>query len=180
MFKKFVSGLALSTAFLSPAALADDGHDHGGAPAAPVAAALPRFSASSDLFELVGIVKDRQLTVYLDHFADNTPVKGARIDLEVGGAKVALKELAAGEFEGTLTQALQPGINPVTATVVAAQDSDILAADLDFHEAQHAHAAPPRSALQYALWAAAGAALLAAAVWLGRRSKFMRRIGGAA
>ena len=180
MFKKTLSGLALATAFLSPVALASDDHDHGAAPAAPAAVALPRFATSSDLFELVGVVKDKQLTVYLDHFADNAPVKGARIDLEIGGAKVALKELATGEFEGTLTKALQPGINPVTATVLAGQESDILAADMDFHEEQHADAATSRGFLHYALWAAAAAALLAAAAWLGRSSRFMRRVGGAA
>jgi hypothetical protein len=128
------------TALLSGrAALADDGHDHGPSPAAPTGPALPRFTATSELFELVGIVEGRRLTVYLDRYADNTPVPQARLDLEVGGAKVPLTAHGPGEFEGELPAALAPGLTAVTATVTADAQSDLLAGEFDVHEAPHAH-----------------------------------------
>ena len=64
---------------LSPPARADDGHDHAGPAPATAGAATPRFTASSEAFELVGVLQGRRLTLYLDRVADNTPVKGATI-----------------------------------------------------------------------------------------------------
>jgi hypothetical protein len=167
---------ALALAALCMPAAADEGHDHGPAPAA-AAPALPRFAASSELFELVGIAKDRQLTIYLDRFADNAPVKGATLALEVGGARVALKEVADGEFTGALAQALKPGLTPVTATVTAGSDADLLAGEFDVHAdtaSAHVH-----SWKDYLGWALAAAALLALA-FIARRAAAARRTGGAA
>lgn len=171
--------LALAT--LCVPALADDGHNHGPAPAAATAAetALPRFTATSELFELVGVAKGRQLTVYLDGFADNAPVKGATLDLEVGGAKVALKGVADGEFEGALAQALKPGLTPVAATVMTASDTDILAGEFDVH-ADETHAAHGPTWAQYLGWLLAAGAVLLALAWSGRRAIAARRLGGAA
>ena len=74
--------------FLPSLAHAGEGHDHGDA--APVArgAALPRFPAVSEAFELVGVLNGRQITLYLDRSADNSPVTEALIELEIGGAKL--------------------------------------------------------------------------------------------
>lgn len=170
--KTFATGLAGAIATLCAPALAGDGHDHGPAPAA-TAPALPRFAASSELFELVGVARDRQLTVYLDGFADNAPVKGARLDLSVGGAPVALKEIAPGEFEGALAQPLPPGLTPVTATVAAGSDTDLLAGEFDVHAQEPAaHHGPAWQA--YVGAALAAAAALLALAWRARRN------GGAA
>lgn len=169
---------ALAFAALCIPARAGEGHDHGPAPAA-TAPALPRVAASSELFELVGIAKDRQLTVYLDRFADNAPVQGATLDLDVGGAKVALKEVADGEFQGSLAQALKPGLTAVTATVTAGNDVDLLAGEFDVRAdaALAAHAPMWKQHLGVAL--AAAAALIALA-WIARRTAAARRAGGAA
>jgi len=56
--------LAVVLFFASAAARAGDGHDHGEAAAAAAGPALSRFTASSELFELVGVLKGRQLTLY--------------------------------------------------------------------------------------------------------------------
>ncbi len=178
---RITAGLLLSMALcISATALADDGHDHGASSAAPAASALPRFAASSDLFELVGVVNGKQITVYLDRFDDNSPVKGATVELEVGGTKVALKEHAEGEFEGQLAQELQPGVTPVTATVVAGNDTDLLAADIDVHAAQPSTAAATRSWKMLAGGGALGVAALGVLTWAGRRLRAGRRAGGAA
>lgn len=177
MNKPFLLALTLALAALCIPARAGEGHDHGPAPTAD-APALPRFASASELFELVGIAKDKQLTVYLDRYADNAPVKGASLALEVGGAKVAMKEVADGEFEGALAQALKPGVTPVTATVTAGNDADILAGEFDVHAEEassHLH-----SWREYAGWALAAAAALLGLAWVARRAAAARRVGGAA
>jgi hypothetical protein len=179
MFTRIIAGLALHAALLFVPVVADDGHNHGAAPMAAAGSALPRFSATSDLFELVGVVNGKQLTVYLDRFADNAPVKGARIDLQVDGASVALEEHGEGEFEGALAQALKPGMTPVTATVAAGSEIDILVGELDVHEEEHAGAAAAIHWRRYVGWAAAATVLLAALLWLRRRSR-RAQLGGAA
>lgn len=168
-------------AFLPLPARADDGHDHDAAPAAPAGPALPRFAAVSELFELVGLVDGQRLTVYLDRFEDNTPVQGAKLELELGGVKVALEEHEAGEFEGILAQTLKPGVIAVTATVAAGNETDILAGELDIHgeqaEAVHAH-----GWREYAGWGGGAAAAAVLLGWGLRRWVAARRTraGGAA
>lgn len=172
--------VALAVQLLVGPVIADDGHNHGAAPAPTAGAARPRFAASSERFELVGVVNGKQLTVYLDRFDDNTPVKGARLDLELGGTKLALVELTDGEFEGSLAQNLKPGLTPVTAMVVAGKDSDLLAADIDVHA--EALAAPDggRGWKAYAGWALGALAALVLLAIASRHARAGRRAGGAA
>ena len=128
----------------------------------------------SEAFELVGVVSGRQLAICLDRFEDNAPVKDADVDLEIGGAKVALKRLADGEYEGTLAEELKPGVIAVTDTVVAGKDTNILAGDLVMHEPAAAHASQARSWQSYAARVAGALGVLGGLIWLGRRA------GGAA
>ncbi|MFZ5548695.1 MAG: hypothetical protein ACOZJX_08365 [Pseudomonadota bacterium] len=181
MHKMLLTGLALAAATCLPlTTAADEGHDHDAAPAAATTRTLPRFATVSELFELVGVVDGQRITIYLDRFEDNAPVKGARLDLQVGSAKVELKELADGEFEGTLPQALQPGVAPVTATVVAGNDTDLLAADLDVHADEHGEAGSNPGWPQTLGWTAGVLAALAALAWAARRALAGRRMGGTA
>lgn len=179
--KHLLACLAIAATLLGPVS-ADDGHNHDAGPAAAAGPALPRFVAASDLFELVGVVDGRQLTVYLDRFADNAPVKDARVELELGSAKVALKENAAGEFEGTLTSALSPGVIAVVATVAAGTETDLLAGDLHVHDGAHGPAAHSHSWREYAGWGAAAIAAVALLGWGVCRTLASRRVraGGAA
>jgi hypothetical protein len=131
-------GVAALLATVAPQALAGDGHDHGDAPAPAAGPALPRFTAVSDLFELVGVVNGKQVTLYLDRFADNSPVKDARLELQLDGNAIAVEPHADGEFEAVLEQELKPGVVSVTATVIAGQETDLLAGELDLHEGAEA------------------------------------------
>ena len=71
-------GLAAVLIGHSLPAIAGDGHDHGDAAPAATGTALPRFAAVSETFELVGVLDGKQVTLYLDRFADNAPVRGAQ------------------------------------------------------------------------------------------------------
>ena len=176
--------LAAVLAGLAPHTLAGDGHDHGEAPATTAGPALPRFTAVSELFELVGVVNGKNVTVYLDHFADNSPVKDAKVDLELDGKAVALTPHADGEFEATLEETLKPGVVSVTATVIAGQDADLLAGELDLHEtAAEAHEEVAELDIKpYAIGAGAGGLVLGLIGWIVLRkgNSRNRSTGGAA
>lgn len=158
----------------------EHGHDHDHGPAAPTAAALPRFAAVSELFELVGVLDGRQLTLYLDRAPDNAPVTDAQIELEIAGARFKAARQAGDEFAVLLAAAPRPGVLPVIATVTAGHDTDLLAAELDIHEPPHAEAAHGRSWRGYAGWGAATLAALAALMIIGRRVRAARQKGAAA
>lgn len=160
----------------------DHGHDHG-APAAANGPALPRFAAVSDTFELVGVLNGKQLTLYLDRFADNSPVKDAQLDLEIDGARIKAAPHGDGEFEAVLAAAPKAGVLAVSATVVAGTESDLLAGELDIHDDAHTDLPAARPRWQrIAVWALGGLAALGLLTWIARRRATARqpRLGGAA
>ena len=74
------------TFIISPTSYAGPGHDHGDEkPNQQQAKTLPRFYAESDLYELVGVIRDKQITLYLDRYATNEAVKGANLEVEIDG-----------------------------------------------------------------------------------------------
>jgi hypothetical protein len=136
IFKSLAAiGFAALFALTGTQVFAGEGHDHGEASSQKVDVAIPRFTAVSESFELVGVVSGKQVTVYLDRFANNSPVKDAQIELDLGGVKVPLKQHTEGEYEADLPAALKPGVIPVVATVIVGQDTDLLAGELDLHDA---------------------------------------------
>jgi hypothetical protein len=170
--------LAMLLGMSSPVALAGDGHDHGEAPAAASGPAQPRFAATSDLFELVGVLDGKKLTLYLDHAADNSPVKDAKLEVEVGGTKLSLQRLAQGEFEAELPAPAPEGSLTVTATVIAGNETDLLAGELDIHLDTHAPETSAASSNRaVAGWGAGALGLLA--LLFGLRRSRASRTGGA-
>ena len=173
-----ITGVSLSAA-------AGPGHDHGDETSAASASASPRFVAVSESFELVGVLDGKQITLYLDRADTNAPVKDAKLEVEFGGAKLKLEALAPGEFKAVLNEAPKPGVIPVTATVIAGPDSDLLAGDLDLHdhhnEAKSNLTPAWKRYLPGLLGGGAVIALLAmVTLWLRRRrSTFSVRTGGA-
>ncbi|MDP3138387.1 MAG: hypothetical protein Q8N17_18885, partial [Burkholderiaceae bacterium] len=148
-------------------------------PAAATGPALPRFSAVSEAFELVGVVNGKQLALYLDRFEDNSPVPDAKFELEVGGKKVPVSVHAPGEYEATLAEELKPGVTPVTVTLEVKGETDILAGEIDIHEDEHEEAASTNWK-RYAVWGGGALLALGAATYLARRRVSRRVVGGAA
>lgn len=175
--KTLLFTLALLTALVAPVH-ADEGHSHD-APAAATGPALPRFSAVSEAFELVGVVNGKQLAIYLDRFADNSPVPDAKLELEVGGKKVPVSVHAPGEYEATLAEELKPGVTPVTVTLEVKGETDILAGEVDIHEDEHEEAAGVNWQ-RYAVWGGGALLALGTATYLARRRVSRRTLGGAA
>ncbi|MDP2004416.1 MAG: hypothetical protein Q8K45_01960 [Rubrivivax sp.] len=182
-FPRLPAAVFAAAILVASLAWAGPGHDHGNAAPAVVGQAFPRFLAVSETFELVGVLSGKQITLYLDRFADNSPVRGAQIELEIGGAKLKAEKLGDDAYEVVLPEAPQPGVLPVTATVMVGNEADLLAGELDIHDMAHAdEAAHTHSWTEYAGWVVAGIAALALLAWGGRRVVHARsvRTGAAA
>ena len=162
-------------------AQAHDGHDN--APAAAPAQAAPRFTLDSELFELVGVVNGHTLALYLDRADDNRPVPGAQLELELAGQRLAVTPVGDGEYRAELAAPLAEGSLPVTATVVAGDDSDLLAGALDWHAPVAAPSPSSGGRMRWLAGAAGALAALGAALWAwrGRRAapQATARVGGA-
>lgn len=150
---------------------AGEGHDHGEAPAATGGPALPRFSAVSETFELVGVINGTNVTLYLDRTDNNAPVKDAKLELEIGGNKIAVTQHGEGEYEATVSNLPKTGQLPVSATVIAGNETDLLAGELDLHTDSNSTSAHAHSWKEYALWTGIAAVALGALGWAVRRRK---------
>ncbi|SIQ06629.1 hypothetical protein SAMN05421829_102154 [Aromatoleum tolulyticum] len=150
----------------------EGGHDHDEAQPVASGPAVPRFEAHSELFEVVGVVSRGALALTLDRYASNEPVPDAQIELESGSFKAQgeyvperqLYRFAAAPFAA-------PGSYPVTLTITAGDDVDLLAADLVVPQAQAVPSAGAARTSKGVLWWGAGgaAAILALAFGLRRR-----------
>lgn len=124
--------LALILMLVSPITFAGPGHSEVTTQAS--ASALPRFIAISEELEMVGVINGKQLTLYLDRFADNSPINDARIEIDIAGSKYTANKHGEGEYEVTLKDTLKPSVISVTATINAGELTDLLAGELDLHE----------------------------------------------
>ena len=122
--------LILVLCLISLLAQAHGDEDHGAAPATVAIGGAPRIVTHSDLFELVGIVENGAITLYLDRFADNSPVTDAKIEVEMGAEKGVATVNSNGTYRFPAKAFAEPSEMPVTFTVSAGNDSDLLAGDL--------------------------------------------------
>jgi hypothetical protein len=116
------------------ASYAGEGHDHGEKPSM-AASTNPRFIATSDQFELVGVLDAKTIALYLDHSATNEPVKKATLTLDIDGKPLTVKPISDGVFEAALPAPLKPGTMAVSATLTTGSTTDLLAGELDLHDA---------------------------------------------
>lgn len=160
------------------AARADAGHDHA-APAASGAAGAgsPRVEAQSDLFEIVGVVEAGGLRIFLDRYATNEPVSNATIDIDAGSMKGSAQANADGTYTFKDAALSRPGVFPVTFTIVAGSDSDLLAGELVIADPAAGNPPANDAALRQVWPWVAGVLLLLAAIavaWRSRRNRTRR------
>ena len=129
---KVVSTLiaVMSMYLFSILAQAHGDEDHGAAPVAIAVGGAPRIAVYSDLFELVGIVENGAMTLYLDRYVDNAPVTDANIEVETGSEKLIATANPDGTYRVVAKAFAKPTEIPVTFTITAGSDSDLLAGDL--------------------------------------------------
>lgn len=152
---------------------ASDGHTHGPSEPVPVQGIVPRATAQTEDFELVAVPTGGKLTLYLDRYADNTPVTGAVIEVESGAFKAVAREIEPGLYTVPGDAFAKPARYPLTLSIQVGETADLLAATLDL-------AAPPSAGVEHVhtwgewvVWGAAGALLMAGAglVAVRRRQK---------
>ncbi|MBX9883306.1 MAG: hypothetical protein K2X73_15245 [Sphingomonas sp.] len=89
--------VVLALALATGAALAHEGEDHD-APAASAAAGRPPATAEDGRYEVVAESNGRHLKLWLDDWASNAPVAGARVVATIAGRDLPLRALAPGDF----------------------------------------------------------------------------------
>ncbi|MBU3644340.1 MAG: hypothetical protein FGM31_03210 [Candidatus Methylopumilus sp.] len=120
--------IALSLTIAS-AAYAGPGHGEE-KPTTTQAQALPRFYAESDLYEAVGVINGKEITLYLDRYSSNELVKGAKVEIELEGSKISSEPHGDGEYLFRLKNKIKD--QPTAITITINDDvTDILAATID-------------------------------------------------
>jgi LPXTG-motif cell wall-anchored protein len=165
--KHLISCIAMT--FFALSAWGHGGEDHGDgtAPAAVNGIAPPRAAAHTEEFELVVVLADGKLTLFLDRYADNAPVPDAEIEVESGTFKAVAVQVAPGVYALPAEAFAKPGKHPLIVSVQAGENADLLSAALDIAEP----AATAGRAYAWTAWAAAGALLLIGAALLVMRRK---------
>jgi len=159
---KFI--LTLLGLCLSLHALAHEGHDHSAPEPVAVQSLSARGSASSELFEAVAVLEQEHLFVYLDRYASNEPVQGAKLEYEGDGLIQMAKEEAIGMYVVELASAPVARLN-FTLSIEAGGDFDLLALQINPNLASAAPARPANA--RWMVWTAGalGALMLGGALW---------------
>jgi biotin carboxyl carrier protein len=119
----------LASLFLGLAvSAAHEGHDHGDAEkSAVVSSAYPRVAARSDLYEIVGILKDDQLSIFIDDAVTNEPVSDAALQVTIGDSPaIEAKRTSNGIYTAALPDWKPAGSVEVIFSVTAKRGDDLL------------------------------------------------------
>ncbi|MBR1148705.1 efflux RND transporter periplasmic adaptor subunit [Bradyrhizobium sp. AUGA SZCCT0431] len=108
--------------------MAHDGHDHGAPAPAPISSIAPRAEAASEAHELVAIVRDGVLAIYLDRFATNEPVDGAGIEIETPAGPRKAEAKPGEPYRLDAPWSSKPGAYDLIFTIAKDGDVDVLSA----------------------------------------------------
>ncbi|WP_371322703.1 hypothetical protein VX159_09770 [Dechloromonas sp. ZY10] len=159
-----------------------------GAASAAAAAVTPLVVIESESFEAVGRLGDEGLVWWIDRADTNAPVLGATLEVERAGKTAkALFRPEHGDYLIADREWLQPlravGHHPLALTLIAGEDSDLLAGEL-----QVENAAAAASTVEFELtgglatgfWMLGGLLLGILGLRWGRQRILRQRRGGAA
>jgi hypothetical protein len=122
-----VTALLVALLLTPVSALAHGDEDHGdGAKPAIVANVAPRAEAQTELFELVAVPGNGQLTIFLDRFASNAPVLDAKVEVESGNWKAVAQAAGNGSYRVNAPQLAKAGSYPLQFTVATSTDTDLI------------------------------------------------------
>lgn len=162
--------ILLIALLLSFPALAHEGEDHGpAAVTAPASAPEPRLEAQSPDFELLAVLKEGTLTLYLDRYASNEPVSGAKIEVESGTHKAIAKAAGDGTYTLPAPWLDTPGHYEMNFTIDAGDTADLLAGVFAVGDGATGHASSRWKKI--AAWGAGAIIFAALALFLRRRRR---------
>lgn len=136
----------------------------------PDLALAARASAQSEDFELVAVLEElkpqgKRLLLFLDRFATNEPVLGAKIEIETAGQSLAAQEISPGVYAtafGALANVVAGTKLPLTMTIEAGDSTDLLATTLEIPSPSDGVAANIHEGGEIANWLPAAVIGLAA------------------
>ncbi|MBL0121610.1 MAG: hypothetical protein IPP88_02395 [Betaproteobacteria bacterium] len=168
--------VAIALFVLALPAMGHEGEDHGAPPPAVSLHVAPRASAATEEFEIVVVLEDKKLVVYVDRFASNEPVTNAKVEVEGAGLKGIARDAAPGTYVMDIAAAIPPARHPLTIGIEVGDTTDLLTAVLDIPPPT-AGVEPVDRWRQRVVWIVAALLLLAGGGWFvaGRR-KNARRI----
>ncbi|MBB5202984.1 hypothetical protein HNQ51_000277 [Inhella inkyongensis] len=139
-----LAGLPLASRAHGP----EGDHDHGPATPAAGPSVLPRTEAATEAFELVATLEPHRLAIVIDRFATNEPVLQAKLTVESGGLKAEARfDPEHGDYAVSSPELLArlrtPGQHALVFTLLAAEESDLLDAQLNVASANDAHTHRP-------------------------------------
>lgn len=154
---------------VAPVAFGHGGEEHGAPPAPVHQTVLPRALAATEEFEMVAVLEGKKLAIYLDQFATNAPVSGAKVEVDGGELKGVAIESSPGVYDLEVP-ALTAAKHPMTISIETADSADLLLAALDTSlpraEATHVH-----DRREWKVWIAAAVLGLAGVMLLMIRRK---------
>ncbi len=161
---------------VSGSALAHEGHDDAPAAHAPAPGLAPRVAAASPDIELVAELRKEALLIYLDRFATNEPLSGAKIEVEEGANRGTAVTVGEGLYQVSAPWLARPGRHPLVFTVHAKDLDDLLNGTLEVLDEHGAddrdRAARSGFTTRWIVYAAAAAVLLLiAGVLMARRKR---------
>ncbi|MEY9754492.1 efflux RND transporter periplasmic adaptor subunit [Bradyrhizobium yuanmingense] len=109
-------------------AFGHEGHDHGDAEkTAVVSSAYPRIAARSELYEVVGILKEGRLSVFIDDAATNEPVSDAALQVTIGdSAPIEASSQEDGVYTAAIPNGTPSGSVEVIFSINASRGNDLL------------------------------------------------------
>jgi len=145
-----VLALALAASLIS-AVLAHEGHDHGPPPPPLPVTVQPRVVAESESYQLVGIARGAELTIFLDRYGTNEPVTNATISILSGAETIATAPRPDGSYAARIPALARPGRHELVFGIASKDGDDLLAGAIEL-------AAPVAAAAQAARGGGGGSA----------------------
>lgn len=110
---------------------AHEGHDHGPAAASLLVTINPRAAATGDEFEAVAILKDGELVIFADRFADNGPVTNASVTVTVGAQELKAKPEPDGSYRVAWPATAKSGRHDLVIGIQDGATADLLITTLE-------------------------------------------------
>ena len=169
--------LAIALLAVAFSAFGHGGEDHGAPPPPLSQGAVPRASAATDDFEVVAALEARELVVYVDRFASNEPVAGAKVEVEsdVGGVHGRASETSPGTYVIQLAADFPAARHALTISIETSDNADLLSLILDTSQPPGTAAPHTHAWSEWAVWLLAAGLLFAGAALLLLRRRRQHR-----
>jgi membrane fusion protein, heavy metal efflux system len=118
---------------------AHEGQDHAPPSAAAPPAGMPRLAINSETYQLVAVLDQQRLTIYLDRYTDNAPVTGATINVAIDGEFVTAEATSEGTYGLASSRFGGHGAVELIFDIKAPDADDLLIGNLSLAAEQAAH-----------------------------------------